>query len=90
MSNNNNIKVIKSVTLDVFKEIVNTAKIIVKKSPKTGNLYGLNEGQDLICRFPQDINFEQPIMAMEMLNTEDETSWWFCANGTPSETVREL
>ena len=81
-----------AITMAAFKAIVNTTAINVRKARKTGNLYGVNDSDELVCRFAKDVKFDEPIVALKQHNSEDGSEWWFCINGvpTPAENIATL
>ena len=88
------INTVKVVTMKSFKEVVNTTKVAVRKARKSGNLFGVDDNEELVCYFAPDTDFAKPINCLLQRKVDEETGeenkWWFAVNGKPAENVAVL
>lgn len=84
------ISTVKVLAMSSFKELVSTTKIAVRKARKTGNLYGVNDDEELVCYFAPDTKFNEPINVLKQRKVDEDGAveeWYFAVNGSAPENV---
>ena len=76
-----------------FKELLLEKSISVRKAKKTGNLYGVNELEELVCYFAPDTDFTKDINVLKQRKVDEDGAveeWYFAVNGSAPENVAVL
>jgi len=87
------IQTVKVLTMSSFKELVSTTKIAVRKARKTGNLYGVDDSEELVCYFAPDTDFTKDINVLKQRKVDEDGAveeWYFAVNGSAPENVAVL